>query len=129
MKRQQGFTLIEVMVVLVIAAILASIAFPTYTDSVRKARRAEAKAEIVRQQIEEEKHRVDNPQYKLIATVSTSYYDITGTPKTGFEATHYEIVANAKKDQANDVVNGTACNVLKLTVANGSEDYTPAACW
>ena len=129
MKRQKGFTLIEVMVVLVIAAILASIAFPSYTRSVRKARRADAKAEIVRLQIEQEKHRVDHPQYVTIGPITMPYYDISSTPTTSFEATHYVVVATAKNDQANDQAKGVACNELKLTVVNGTESYTPVECW
>jgi prepilin-type N-terminal cleavage/methylation domain-containing protein len=43
MKNQNGFTLIEVMIVVVIVAILAAIAIPSYQDSIRKTRRADAK--------------------------------------------------------------------------------------
>ena len=42
-----GFTLIELMVTLVIAAILISIALPTYQSQVRKSRRTEAKTAIL----------------------------------------------------------------------------------
>lgn len=43
MKREQGFTLIEVMIVVAIIAILCSIAYPSYVEHVRKTRLAQAK--------------------------------------------------------------------------------------
>jgi len=47
MRNTKGFTLIEVMIVVVIIAILAAIAFPSYQDSVRKSRRADAKSSLL----------------------------------------------------------------------------------
>jgi type IV pilus assembly protein PilE len=42
LRAQQGFTLIELMTVVVIVGILAGIAFPGYLSQLQKARRAEA---------------------------------------------------------------------------------------
>ncbi|MDQ5910028.1 MAG: type pilus assembly protein PilE [Pseudomonadota bacterium] len=47
MKRQHGFTLIELMIVVAVMGILAAIAYPSYQDSVRKSRRADARAVLL----------------------------------------------------------------------------------
>lgn len=41
MKKQQGYNLIELMVVVVVIGIITSIAYPSYTEQLRKSRRAE----------------------------------------------------------------------------------------
>ena len=57
MKKHTGFTLIELMIVIVIIAILAAIAFPSYQKSIQKSRRADGRAGIVSIQLAQEKRR------------------------------------------------------------------------
>ncbi len=45
--RRRGFTLVEVMIVVAMIAVLGAIAVPSYQNSVRKARRADARSALV----------------------------------------------------------------------------------
>jgi type IV pilus assembly protein PilE len=57
----RGFTLIELMVVVVIATILLSIAVPSYMSQVRQSRRTEAKTAILDLSGREERYLSTNP--------------------------------------------------------------------
>ena len=46
-RARRGFTLIELMVVLAVAAILSAVAFPSYQSQVAKGRRADAKQALL----------------------------------------------------------------------------------
>ena len=47
MRSEAGFSLIEIIIVVVIVGILATIALPAYQDSVRKGQRSDAKAGLL----------------------------------------------------------------------------------
>jgi prepilin-type N-terminal cleavage/methylation domain-containing protein len=58
-RNKEGFTLIELMVVIVIIGILASIAIPNYVKIVTQAKEAEVKANMHTTQIEVEYYRME----------------------------------------------------------------------
>nr|WP_162996085.1 type IV pilin protein [Acidovorax sp. 1608163] len=49
-KAQQGFTLIEVMIVVAIVGILSAIALPSYSEYIRRGHRADARAGLLQAQ-------------------------------------------------------------------------------
>lgn len=61
--RSRGFTLIELMIVVAIVAILASIAYPAYTDSVLKGKRAQARTALLDLMQQQERYMTQNNTY------------------------------------------------------------------
>ena len=66
--RQQGFTLIEVMIVVAIVGVLSAIAYPSYTEYVRRGHRADARAGLLQAQ-----------QWMERASTATGVYPVSGT--------------------------------------------------
>lgn len=64
-SRLAGFTLIEVMIVVVIVGLLAAIAYPAYLDQVRASRRTEAKSLLLQ---------ATNRQERFYGTASPNTY-------------------------------------------------------
>lgn len=67
-RRLAGFTLIELMVVIIIGAILVAIAVPSYTMQTRKSRRTEAKAALLDLAGREERYNSTNSVYTSVPT-------------------------------------------------------------
>ena len=133
-RRVRGLTLMELMVALAIAGILAAIAVPAYLDSVRRARRADAIAALQQVMLLQERHRANSPQYATHLIVSGGSLGGVGTATTpgaaasvdtpggtysvslsGASATGYTVQAQAQGSQASD----SPCQVLQLQVSGG----------
>ncbi|EFF45549.1 type IV pilin protein [Xanthomonas citri] len=103
----RGFTLIELMIVVAVVAILSAIAYPSYTEHVRKSRRAQAKVDLVEYgQLAERFHTVQNTYsgFTLPTNVSpreggTAAYTLALTQQT---QSGYVITATPAAAQAAD---------------------------
>ena len=129
-KRLKGFTVIELMIVLIIVAILVALAYPSYVQYARKAKRGEAQQLLLNWAINQEIFRSNNPTYADTGNLPAPtmdpliyVFDTVGDPT----ATAYELRADATGDQEKDAAkDGTSCDILTLD-QNGVK--LPPACW
>jgi type IV pilus assembly protein PilE len=138
MMRTRGFTLLELLITVAIAAILASIAYPSFMDAIRKGRRAEAVESITRIQQAQEQWRTRHSSYtedlgdtglRIPEVTPNGYYKLTvDVPNDALSASQYMITATAAGKQAAD----TKCAFLSMTVAGGQLTYNSTSgqtCW
>ncbi|WEV48687.1 prepilin-type N-terminal cleavage/methylation domain-containing protein [Acinetobacter sp. ESL0695] len=82
MKSSQGFTFMEMMIVVAIIAILAAIAYPLYTQHIVKTNRVDVQSELMRLSTRLQEYRVINHTYRnaTLANIGgTSNYPAQGT--------------------------------------------------
>ena len=126
-KKRSGFTIIELMIVIGIVALLVSLAYPAYSQYVRKARRGEAQQLLLNWSINQEIWRSSNTEYADEDELPPPTHDDYDFTLPAVSATAYTLQADAENDQLNDKArDGTPCTALTL---NQSGAKTHAACW
>jgi type IV pilus assembly protein PilE len=128
-KSEKGFTLIELMIVVVVVAILAAITMPAYNSYTKKARRGDAKASLLSAQLKQEKWRANHTTYGALSDVWTgtdsheSYYTmgVVGTP----DGASFTMTAAPTGAQAGDECGTFAINQDGPLYTG----YASADCW
>lgn len=154
MRTHKGFTLIELVVTMLIAAILAAIAIPAYSNYVRKAHRTDAKNALLDLASLEERFFSTNYAYSAqwsdlgyssastALTVGSGYYTVAPptiglasaptTTSPGIPAT-YSLTATAVA--GTDQYKDTTCRSFTVTsagvrtAADASSNDTTSTCW
>lgn len=133
-KQHQGFTLIELMVVVAIVGILAAVAFPNYTAYVKRGKAAEATSTLADSRNKMEQYFQDNHTYAATGGLNppctppagtTQYFSIAcvGTP----DATTYTLQATPVSGQGVDNFSFTINqDNVKTSVFDGT---VGANCW
>ena len=128
MNKNKGFTLVELMIVIVIIGILAAIAYPSYQGALRDSRRGVAQADLVEMAGFMERYYTTNSSYTGATLpfnespqegVGAKYYDLTAI----VTAASYAISAAPKNVQTTDY-----CGTLTLD-STDTKTAAVAGCW
>ena len=127
---EAGFTLIELMIVVVILAIISALAYPSYLKSVQKSRRAEGKALVLEAAALQERRIADTGAYATDMTnlgyaanpaiSDNQFYSLSATNTNGFTLT-----ATAVNRQAVD----TQCATMSINALGQKTSTTSSDCW
>ena len=123
----RGFTLLEMLITLVVAAILLTVALPSFIDSVRKGRRSEAMTGLATVQQAQERWRGNQAAYtnelgedglKVAGGLPATYYtfNVPDSSASGYTAT---AVGKSGTSQADDA----QCSTLSMKMDGGNLSY------
>lgn len=127
--RRRGFTLIELMVALAIAGILAAIAYPAFTAQMQRSRRADAVAAVTAIMQAQERYRSNSSTYAstlaalgVTITQITPHYNATlsGVGANGFETGYVATITPVVGGkQAADIT----CKSMVMTLTGSIPSY------
>jgi type IV pilus assembly protein PilE len=102
-RRAAGFTLMEIMIVVIIISILAAIALPAYKQSMLKGRRSDARQALMSVANREEQFMLDRSTYTK--NMKDLGFDVADNAPMISEDKHYSV------NRVHDTVAGTDCDV------------------
>lgn len=119
------------MIAVAVAALLAGLALPNFTDAVRKSRRADAYAALAALQQAQERWRADHASYTatladlgLPATTPSGYYAITVAPPSAApQALNTGYIATAVGIDGSLQAGDTQCRRLSVRLQAGQLSY------
>ncbi len=142
--RTPGFTLVEIMIAVAVAAIIAGIAYPSYAALMTKARRSEGRAALLQALQQQERHYTNVNSYAEFSraapagfkwhsgeTPRQSAYELFATACTDQTlATCVRVEARAGTEAVQVSATDALCGVLSLD-SNGvrSASGDVALCW
>lgn len=140
MKQQQGFSLIELLVVVMIIAVLAAIAIPSYSRYGFRARRADAQDILMRIATQQERFYATNNRYGALTEIGYSadpvksdkgYYQVSLGGSLGANSATYTATATPLGSQIPDVCGALSINNagVKLPLATDTTKNTNGNCW
>jgi type IV pilus assembly protein PilE len=119
--RARGFTLVELMVVVVIAAILLAVAAPLYQTQVRQARRTDARTAILDLAGREERYFSTNASSYTAVPANLGYPGVFNNPANPVGSGYYYISSVCTPACAPSAAASPSFSIIVLPVPGGSQ--------
>ena len=133
--RENGFTLIELMIVVAIIGILVGIALPSYSEYVKRSHRANARNTLIQASQWMERAATSTGSYPVTASVAASILTVEGgryTATVTSDGAIYTLTATRATGsaQADDKCGDFVLDQAnRRTIINGASGMTATECW